>query len=176
MIPILMEDVIKSIKVPDIDFPGSFISINYQPGLTKTILDSLSTLDSSSTQYKSLKYPLIAIVLPIKESRGTSTYYAKIRIKRIVFAVLTSAFDGTDLVLSKYRSNGVFKKVLYPLYYGFLEALANNNIIVGMEPNSFIHTKMDNPCQQPIGQGLSDYVDTIEILDLELILNQLKLC
>lgn len=149
--------------------------INYEPGRSIQILDSLQDNDNSIS-YKGFKYPLIAMLLPVREVRSLAGYYATARIDRIVFATHTDSFDGVEYVLDKYGVNGTFTKVLYPMYYEFLRCLALHPEIIGMEPNSFPHTKIDNPCPQPIGNGLSDYVDIIEILGLELILNQIKTC
>lgn len=149
--------------------------IHYEPGRSIQILNSLQDNDNSIS-YKGFKYPLIAMVLPITEVRALAGYYATARIERIVFATHVDSFDGVEYVLDKYGVNGTFTKILYPLYYEFLRCLAKHPGIIGMDPDSFPHTKMDNPCQQPIGEGLSDYVDTLEILGLELILNQIKTC
>lgn len=149
--------------------------IHYEPGRSIQILDSLQENDNSIS-YKVFKYPLIAMVLPVRENRTLAGYYATVRIDRIVLATHVDGFSGTDYVLNKYGVNGTFTKILYPLYYEFLRCLALSPQIIGMDPDSFVHTKMDNPCQQPIGEGLSDYVDTIEILGLELTLNQIKTC
>lgn len=177
MIPKIIQSVIGSMEVQNPDeILGTFFSINYQPGRMIQILDSLHVLDGSSVEYKSLKYPLFGMVLPVRENRTVAGYYATVRIDRIIIAALTSSADGSDLVLDKYGVNGTYTTILYPLYYEFLRRLARHPEVITMEPDSFVHTKMDNPCQQPIGQGLSDYVDTIEILGLELTLNQIKTC
>lgn len=149
--------------------------IHYEPGRSIQILDSLQTNDNS-IDYKGLKYPLIAMVLPVKENRSLAGYYATVSIDRIVLATHAESFDGVEFVLDKYGVNGTFTKILYPMYNEFLRCLALSPSIIGFDPNSFPHTKMDNPCQQPIGQGLSDYVDTMEILGLELTLTQIKTC
>lgn len=165
----IMQDVVKSMKSP-VSNP-----INYEPGRSIQILDSLQANDNSIS-YKGFKYPLVAMLLPIDENRGRSGYYATANIPRIVFATHVSSFDGVEYVLDKYGANGTFTTILYPMYNEFLRCLAIHPEIIGMDVDAFIHTKRDNPCQQPIGQGLSDYVDTMEILGLEIILNQIKNC
>lgn len=149
--------------------------INYEPGRSIKILESLSDNDNSIS-YKGLKYPLVAMLMPIREQRGVAGYYATARIERIVLLTHVDGFDDTQYTLRKYDPSGTFTTILYPMYYEFLRCLALHPEIIGMDPDSFIHTKMDNPCPQPIGQGSSDYVDTIEILGLELTLNQSKTC
>jgi hypothetical protein len=149
--------------------------IFYQPGRAIHILDALQRKDNSIS-YKDLKYPLIAMMLPVMENRTATGFYATVKIDRIVLATHTDSFDGQDFVMDKYGENGTFTKILYPLYYEFLRCLALSSHLIGTHPDTFVHRKMDNPSQQPIGEGLSDYVDTIEILGLELTLSQLKTC
>jgi len=152
-----------------------FDQIHYEPGRSINILESLSSLDNSITM-KGLKYPLVAVKLPIRERRGQG-YYSTTIIERVVLAnhVLTTN-EASEFVIEKYYESGNFTKVLYPLYREFFRCLALNPFIVGFEPQAFVHTKMDNPGQQPIGEGLSDYVDSIEILNLELTTTQIKNC
>lgn len=164
----ILEDVSK-VMVP----PG-FNPINYEAGRSIQILDNLQKSDNSIS-YKSFKYPLLAVLMPIKERRDLG-YYAKVTIPRIVLATHVESFDGVEMVMDKYGDTGTFTTILYPMYYEFFRCLARHPEIVGMDADAFPHTKMDNPCQQPIGEGLSDYVDTLEILNLELIINQIKTC
>lgn len=164
----ILQDVVNAMKVPNIS------TINYQPGRNIQIIKSLADMDTSIS-YKGNKYPLVSVALPITEKRGLSVgYYAKAKIPRIVIATISS--DPNDDVLARYADDGVFKTILYPCYDEFLNQLAQSKSIVGSDPNSFEHTKMDNPGRQPIGKGSNDFVDTIEILNLELLLNQIKTC
>jgi len=163
----IIKDVVDSMSVEGID------KVYYQPGRNSDIIKSLNDLDNSITM-KGLKYPLIAMVLPIREKRG-SGFYASIVIPRIVIATLSSA-ENTERILEKYEEFGSFKKILYPCYYEFLKRLAWSRFTIVNDPDYIVHTKMDSPGQQPIGQGLSDYVDIIEILNLEINLNQPKNC
>ncbi len=170
-----MKDVVASMQVvnPVADPSANFV-INYEPGRSIQILRSINELDNSIT-LKGLVYPLFAMLMPIRERRG-SGFYAEVTIPRIVIATLTQTGMGTEAVLNKYESSGTFKTVLYPLYYEFLKQLGRCKNILGSDPNYFEHTKMDNPGQQPVGEGSSDYIDSIEILDLKLTLIQTKTC
>ncbi len=164
----ILKEVVAAMVVPNID------QVHYEPGRSIQILDSLQSYDNSITM-KGLKYPLVAARLPIRERRGTG-YYATAIIDRIVIANHVFSFDGSEFVLEKYYETGNFIKVLYPCYREFFKRLAMHPMVVGMDPDAFVHTKMDNPGQQPIGEGLSDYVDSIEILGLEITLTQIKNC
>jgi hypothetical protein len=173
MIVNIMKAVVESMTVPNPDAsPAANFVINYEPGRSIQILESLSKDDNSIT-FKGAKYPLFAMLLPVAEKRGLG-YYANVTIKRIVFATMVN-YDN-ESVVDRFATGGTYQKILYPLYYEFLKRLAQSPNVIGGDPDDFVHDKIDNPCQQPIGEGLSDYVDTLEILNLELILSQIKNC
>jgi hypothetical protein len=147
------------------------ICCNYQPGRNIQILKSLNDLDNSISM-KGVKYPLIAMFLPVREDMNT-LFYGIARIPRIVIATIT---QSTDDVFKRYQECGTFKSILYPCYYEFFRQLARSPNIIGSDPSGFNHTKMDNPGTQSIGEGSTDYIDSIEILNLELTLNQIINC
>lgn len=165
----ILQEVFQSISVPNVD------PINYQPGRSFQILKSLQENDNS-VNFKSLKYPLGAVLLPIPEKRGTSVaYYAKVVIPRIVFAQIISD-DGNDYIFDIYEPNGVLKTILYPIYYQFLQKLSEHKLVISGGPDSFEHFKQDNPGVQPVGSGTNDFVVSIQIDNLELTLSQIKIC
>lgn len=130
----------------------------------------------NSINFKSEKYPLGAVYLPAIEKRGLSVgFYSHVIIPRIVLAQIVS-WDGTEPILERYEDNMSFKTILYPAYYKFLECAANHPQIIEQDPYSFEHTKQDSPGTQPVTKGYNDYVDYIEILNLELTINQIKTC
>ncbi len=154
----------------------TYLSVNYEPGRWYQILQELSDLDNSIS-LKGIKFPLFAMQMPIKEKRGGERPgFATVIIPRIVIAVLTKSGDGTERVLDKYASGGTFKTTLYPLYNAFLKWLARSTSVINNDPDNFIHTKMDNPGQQATESSTNDFIDSIEILDLELQLRQIKTC
>lgn len=148
------------------------IQAYYEPGRSIQILQSINDKDNGISS-KNEKYPLIAVLMPIRESRGSGFFYGKAKIPRIVIATITG---GDSPVLPRFNSSGTFQTVLYPLYYEFLFRLANHPNVVGTDPEMLVHDCLPNPGQQPIGEGLSDYIDSIEILNLELNLIQSKTC
>lgn len=169
----VMQSIIDAMQVPDVLNPGQFLHMNYEPGRSIQILDSVSALDNSTT-LKGLKFPLIAMLMPIREKWGSGLI--TVTIPRIVIATLSKSVDGTDTVLQKYKSDGNFKTVLYPCYNEFRNRVAWSTDINESDPDALVHQKMDNPGQQQLGQGLSDFIDSIEILDLEITLIQTKNC
>lgn len=149
-------------------------SVNYQPGLTNQIVSRLYAMDNSLTLYNE-KYPIIAVVLPIFEERGNG-FQSLVRIPRIVIANLTKTNTSSEYVLDKYSNDGVFETILYPCYREFLKRIARNNKTSVSEPNMIKHKYIEMPYQLPLTQGMSDFVDAIEIRDLEIILTNIKIC
>lgn len=166
----IMQQVVAAMDIPNVT------PMNYQPGRSIQILKDLDDLDNS-INFKSTKFPLCAMILPVTEHRGISAvYYAEVTIPRIVFAQIVTVWDGTESVLDRYAANGMLKTVLYPCYYEFLRRVAWHPNVIGSDPNMFEHDKLDNPGTQPLGNGTNDYVDSIEIRNLKLTLSQIKTC
>lgn len=163
----ILKDVTQAITPP-----SGIGTVNFQAGRNLQILNSLTGLDESIT-LKGNKYPLIAVFLPIIETRGRIGYYAQAKIRRIIISTIT--VDDTE-IKDRFGVGETYQTVLYPIYYEFLNRLAQSPNIIGSDPLAFVHDKMDNPGVQPIGKGSNDYIDSIEIMNLELILNQIKTC
>lgn len=159
-----MQDIVASM---DID-------ANFQAGRITQILTTLTEIDNSET-LKGTKYPLIAMILPVPEQRN-GLYYCKIKIPRIVIAQIVSDPDGLQPVFERYGANYPFKQILYPLYYEFLSKIVQHQNVIDSDPNTLVHTKVDSPGTQPISKGLNDFIDSIEILNLELTISQIKKC
>lgn len=167
--PVILIDILREIT------SSMNIPVNFQPGRSSQILKSLTDLDNS-VNFKGEKYPLVAMVLPVPIHRGiTAIYYGAVNIRRIIFAQIVS-WDGTESVLERYQDTGVIKSILYPAYYEFMNRVAWHPNIIGSDPYMFEHDLIENPGTQPIGEGLNDYVDTLEIVNLKLTLSQIKTC
>lgn len=166
----IMEDIVNSMSVSGIS------NINYQPGTSSQVVKTLNELDNS-VSFKGLKYPLIAMVLPVPEKRGrvgAGFGYALAKIPRIVIATISKY--PTDDVMPRYASDGVFKTVLYPLYYELLTKICQSKNICDTDPDALEHTKLDCPNVRRLSSMSTDWVDYIEILGLQLTLNQIKTC
>lgn len=170
----IMQEVVSAMRVPVIgSSPLSYYDIFYSPGRGNQIIKSISDVDNSISM-KGVKFPLFALLMPVRESRGLG-YYADISVDRIIIAVRTATGAGSESVLNKYSSTGVYKTILYPMYYEFLNQLSRHKNVVCSDPENFSHTKIDVTSQVP-NQGSNDYIDSIEILNLEFTLNQIKTC
>ena len=160
------------VVIPDSD-PVSYFDIHYEPGRSQQIIDSLKNMDGTSLDI--LKYPLIAVLMPISEKNSSS--YPEVLFDRIVIAYLTKTSTNSEPVMTKYSSDGVFKTILRPCLREFIKNLAFSVYTNSGDPDSYEYTAREMPSQQPIGQGLSDYVDIIEILKLKAtIFSQIKTC
>ena len=164
----IIAEVVSNMKVYDAN--KVLIPLYYECGRAIQILKPLIDKDNSIT-LKDTKYPLIAMFMPIKETRNERGYYSVAKIDRIVLATITTS---TDDVRTRYLDGGTFKSILYPIYTEFLLRLAQHPNVIRNDSDAFTHVKMDNPGTQPIGEGMTDYVDSIEILNLEFTLTQIK--
>jgi hypothetical protein len=149
---------------------GTYLTINYQPGRALDIINELMVADRSQS-YKDKKYPLFGLSLPAREKKGDD--FTVITVDRIVIAALTQNTDG---ILKRYEIGGTFKSILYPCYNEFLKRLAFHKNVTNKDPEAFVHTKFDNPASEPIAAELNDYVDVIEIRNLEIQLLKNKTC
>lgn len=172
----LLEDVTNSMfDTSDSEFTlPSGLSVNYQPGLTHQIISRLYAMDNSLSFYND-KYPMIAVVLPITEERGNG-FQSVVKIPRIVIANITKTNTNSEYVLDKYSTDGIFETILYPCYREFLKKVARNKYTSISEPSMIKHKYFEMPYQLPITQGISDFIDCIELRDLELTLNNVKIC
>lgn len=173
-IPEVIQSVVDAMKVAIYNSSEKqFLSINYEPGRNQQIIDSLN--NKNGTQLDALKYPLIAMVMPIPERLGSG--FLEVTFPRIVIAHLTKTGTNSENVLSKYDSQGVLKTILRPCLREFLNQLAWSKYTNMGDPDAYEGTVRENLSQQPIGEGLSDYVDIIEILNLKaIIFPQIKTC
>lgn len=154
--------------------PATYRTINFNPGNNRQILDNLASLDAYSLS--NLKYPLCAVVMPFQEKSGSG--FLEVIFPRIVFANLTKTNTGTEKVLDKYDSLGVFKTILRPCLRQFIQKLAWSSFTSQGDPDAYEYTSREIPGQQTIGENLlNDYVDILEILNLKVIFySQIKSC
>ena len=71
------------------------------------------------------------------------------------------------------RYQETFIPVLYPIYYELLNQISLCGYFTIQDAGMIPHTKMDNPGSPPPkdNAGFNEYVDAIEIYNLELIFN-----
>ena len=151
-------------------FPTLNKHIDYLYGRPTQILTQLQKMNGGTTT-KDLKYPLIALFMDFPEQSGGSAYYAEVKFPKISIATLTTS---TDTPAQRYPKT--FKTTLYPILQEFLRQLALHPNIVGNDPNAFPKLKWDRPGTQPEGSNLNDYLDAIELNNLQLTFKQVNIC
>lgn len=151
--------------------PTETFVINFDAGSELDIITQLSLKDESNSNLRNLKYPLIAVKTPILRKSGIGL--EKIRIPRIIFAHYSTREFAP--VMDKFAVNEVFKNVLNPLYTQFLKYLAHSRYITSSDPDAIDHTFFYRGSTQ-VAEGLNDYVDILEILNMEFYLNNLQNC
>jgi len=165
--------VVSSMKVNNPDDPSKFLPVFFNPGSNAKIIEYLKKQDG--TALGGFKYPLVALVMPISEKSGLG--WNDVTFPRIVIAQLTKTNTGTENVLAKYDQDGIYKTILRPCKDEFLRQLAWSTFTNMGDPDAFEFTSRDIPSTQPIGQGLNDFVDITEILNLKVpIFSQIKSC
>ena len=171
---LIIVNVFKGIiqKVDDALFSVLKKHLNYQHGSTDQMLEQLA-LQSQSPTMKNERFPMIALFQPFKEKMG-GDYYATVKFPKIVIAVNTNATDNTDKRYAK-----TFVPVLYPIYEELLNQIRLCPNVVVQNQDYIPHIKMDNPGSPPPEQKskqFNEYVDAIEIYDLELIFSVNNFC
>lgn len=111
------------------------------------------------------KYPLIAVFQDFPENISTGGYHKKVTLPVILIAT-GSAKDWK----AEKRYTQSFKTTLYPIYDLLLQGIADNTQVIGNDPSLFAHTKYDRLYygKRKLGTGVSDYVDAIELQNLNL--------
>lgn len=146
------------------------ININYVYGDALDIIQNLKDKDNSAT-LKDSKYVLVALYMPFVERRGdTVPLYADVVVRRITIATLTNSDDEP---MTRYQNT--FKPILYPVYEAFLSNFAKDEHMACKDPNTITHTKVDIMGAVPIS-GINDYVDCINLDNLQFSINATKFC
>lgn len=149
----------------------SIQTIDYQYGHVQELIETLQQM-TKSTEEMFNKYPLVWLVQDFVENRNTGgSYYASVNLNLIIAHQTVNTYKIKDRMLN------VFKPVLYPIYLTLLSAMANNKWIVDGSADAIAHSKIDrsywgsNPIDGNKGNILTDYVDAIELENLQLKIN-----
>lgn len=171
----VLSSVVSSMQVPILPLqnPITYYTVNLEIGRNNDIIDSLLSYDNN--QRSDLKYPLIAVLMPIPEKNSSG--FLEVNFQRIVFANLTKTNTGSEKIFDKYSSDGVFKTILRPCFKEFIKQLAFS-VYTGIgDPDMYDYTYKEIPSKASISEQIpNDFVDIVEILDLKVILNNLKQC
>lgn len=147
------------------------VSLTFMPGRSKQVTKMLIEYDRGGEEWKNQKYPLLAMKMPVTETYGSGKIV--VRFESIIIATLSN--DLGD-VIDRYNDGGTYRSILFPAYTGFLQACARSIFVDGQDPTMFKHSKLDFPGVAPKDSGITDYIDSLEIKNLELTFNQIKNC
>lgn len=171
----IVKDVVAAMMVPVYPStdPVTYYTFNFLPGTSSQVLDRLINMDLGDLS--ALKYPLVAMLMPISEKVGSG--FLEVTFPRIVLAHFTKTGDNTQPVLEAYSNTNVIKKILRPSLREFMNRMAWSIYTNMGDPDAYDYTYREYPSQQKIGDGLNDFVDVIEILNLKAtIFTQIKTC
>lgn len=144
--------------------------IDYLYGRPTQILTELQKMGNAAST-KGLRYPLIALFMDFPEQSGGSAYYADVKFPRIAIATLTTF---TDSPAKRYPKT--FKTTLYPIYMEFMRQLTLHPNVVGNDPDMFPKYKWDRLGSQPEGNNPDDYLDAIELQNLQVTFKTVSQC
>lgn len=141
--------------------------IRYSKSSFKELIETLLQADKSGEE-RFNKYPLIHLVQDIIVERGVDVgLYGTASLNIIFIHQTVQTYKISD------RDEKVFKPVLYPIYYEFMDQLRRSNWIFGSfaETGEFRHRMIKrafwgNRKLESSENILNDYVDAIEIQNL----------
>ncbi|MBS1988752.1 hypothetical protein JST56_07240 [Candidatus Dependentiae bacterium] len=164
-------EMLETLKKVDSDIR----TINYQYGPAAQLKETLKQFDEDRSKCYE-KYPLIFLVTPFveKEGDGPGSY-------RRAMPKIGIAHHTTDDLKSSERYERSFRKVLLPLYDCFIEQLlASGYFPVRSERDLKLSRSIrDDIGRRPflnISGASSDYIDGIEITNIELPIIQTSCC
>lgn len=146
--------------------------IRYSKSSFDELIATLAQADGSGEE-RFNKYPLIHLVQDVVEERGQDVGIYSTTLLNIIFIHQTDQNYKIDD-----RDEKVFKPVLWPMYYQFMEELKKSAWIFGSYDTTgeFRHRVIKrafwgNRNLQGSKNILNDYVDAIEIQNLQLKIN-----
>lgn len=150
----------------------------YKYGHPKEIIELLGS-QSLSPSVSPKRYPLIALFQDFAEIKGELGYDSKVKLHMII----ASRTDNSYRAEQRYSKN--FKPILYPIYEELLRQLTLPKTGFTVYGDTTIkHVKIDrlywgNKGLEQLGDGkvknvFNDWLDVIEIKDLELTVNTKK--
>ena len=158
-------------------YQPSIQAINYQYGHKMELLETLIQMDKNPNTQGAFKYPLIWLVTDFVESRGLQPgVYARTKLRIYIIHSSSNTYKATE------RKAKVFAPVLYPIYYSLISKLAKSPYILQASADMIPHDKWDRyyAGRAKIGGNdanmLNDYVDAIEIENLDLRINYQFIC
>lgn len=172
----IMADVVKAasinctLLVPD--FKGGFIEMacpemNYTFGNGQYVKDRLDEL-SETPKGNEMKFPLIALFCPFKETRNDPNYYSKAKVNILIACSTKQQWSNEQ------RREYSFAYILRPIYRRLIEVLKRDNRLDFGYKNIVPHEYSENysygryGAHTGTGEKVSEPIDAINITNLEL--------
>lgn len=166
--------VLSTIKANETAATGSSLiqQIRYSKSSFDELIETLFQEDKSSTgRFK--KYPLVHLVQDVSVERGGDIgFYGNVNLNIIFIHQTLQTYKTQE------RSDKVFKPVLWPIYYEFMEQLKRSSWITNtwQVTGEFRHRVTEHGFWgtrqlQASKNILNDYVDAIEVQNLQLKIN-----
>jgi hypothetical protein len=166
----IIEDIVDEVRSDWTTRPVSLESDSpyYFFGHPREVVIELTEREQS-TSLKLKRFPLIALIQDFDENMGNDQKILSSTSLRIIIAMTTDPdYDSAQ------RYDNTFRTILYPLYDLFIEKLIESAYFLNVGDGLGSHIKTDRPFwgRQEAGNSVAnigkDYVDAIEIRDLQL--------
>jgi len=161
----LAQEVIPDMAVSNIE------QINYQFGHLKELITTMKEWESAP-DYRTKKYPLVALLMDFPERNGDNGgYYSEVTLQVLIAYVTEPTFKAEE------RYTKVFEPILLPIYYELLNQIEASAEFVSKGMRFIKHTKIDHPfygkggLSDTAGNVFADTVDAIEVQNLVLTTN-----
>jgi hypothetical protein len=151
-------------------------AVHYQHGHLIEIIQTIRDMSKAPTQ-SAKKFPLVALIQDFEEKKG-SDYGTLATVSLSVLIAMNT--DPKYKAAERYTKT--FKTVLYPVYEYLLEAMARSGYFTVTDAKMIDHTKVDrlywgkNGLSGNSANAFDDYIDAIEIKNLNLIVKRLNTC
>lgn len=160
------EDVLGTLQCEN----DRIVKLNYQYGSLEEIRETLKRW-SADKEKKYEKYPCVFLILDATEQMGTPNSYGKHKVT--IGIVYHTEQDYT----ADQRYGKVIKPILYPVYNSFVNNLLACGHFVAYDLQDIPHNKIDRVNMGKgeflnLGEGSYDYLDGIEMNNLELTVNE----
>jgi hypothetical protein len=147
------------------------VEINYQFGHLKELIATMKEYESSAN-FRTKKYPLVALLMDFPEQMGDAGGY----IGDVTLTIIIAHWTLPTLkAADRYTNN--FEPILLPIYHELLRQIEASPYFITQSVNKIRHTKTDHPywgkggLSDTQGNVFADYVDAIEISNLSLRIN-----
>jgi hypothetical protein len=173
----IIEDLVSKVStklMPTLQAFDSLITgVHFDHGHPSEIIETLQQKDKSGTNLVFDKYPLVALFHDYPERFNQEV---GIRGSVTLHMIIARSTEPTYKSSDRYDNN--FKPVLYPIYGELMKQIIKSPYFMGAQSvNQLSHTKIDRlywgreGLYKNEGNVFNDFIDCIEIRDLELKLN-----